>query len=123
MCAGMLTLGVLLPPSYHMDSWGLVDLGQLGPASRYSLDLQVVYIDLQVVYIDLLPTGASLLVWFRPPSGLKDLGQLGPASRYRLDLQVCFRPPGSVFIWTSFHMNSSGLVDLQSSWGQPPGIF
>ncbi len=32
---GMLTLGVLLPPSYHVETWGLLDVGQLGPAPRY----------------------------------------------------------------------------------------
>ncbi len=31
---GMLTLGVLLPPSYHVETWGLLDVGQLGPAPR-----------------------------------------------------------------------------------------
>jgi len=30
----MLTLGVMLPPSYHVDTWNLIDIGQLGPALR-----------------------------------------------------------------------------------------
>ena len=33
----MLTLGVMLPPTYHVDTWNLVDVGQLGPAVRYIL--------------------------------------------------------------------------------------
>jgi hypothetical protein len=32
--SGMMSLAVMLPPSYHVDTWGLVDLGQLGPSSR-----------------------------------------------------------------------------------------
>lgn len=31
----MLTLDLWLPPSYHVDTWGLVDAGQLGPAVRF----------------------------------------------------------------------------------------
>ena len=31
----MMSLAVMLPPAYHVDPWGLVDLGQLGPSSRY----------------------------------------------------------------------------------------
>ena len=31
----MLTLDMVLPPSYHVDTWGLLDGGQLGPAVRY----------------------------------------------------------------------------------------
>ena len=33
----MLTLGVMLPPTYHVDTWNLVDVGQLGPAVRYAM--------------------------------------------------------------------------------------
>ena len=31
----MLRLDMRLPPSYHVDTWGLLDAGQLGPAVRY----------------------------------------------------------------------------------------
>ena len=31
-----LTLDMVLPPSHHVDTWGLLDAGQLGPAVRYS---------------------------------------------------------------------------------------
>ena len=30
----MLALDLWLPPSHHVDTWGLVDAGQLGPAVR-----------------------------------------------------------------------------------------
>ena len=32
----MITLDMWLPPSQEVDSWGLLDAGQLGPAVRYS---------------------------------------------------------------------------------------
>ena len=32
----MLALDLWLPPSYHVDTWGLLDAGQLGPALRWS---------------------------------------------------------------------------------------
>jgi hypothetical protein len=38
----MMSLAVMLPPSYHVDTWGLVDLGQLGPSSRYTSALEPV---------------------------------------------------------------------------------
>ena len=31
----LLTLDMVLPPSHHVDTWGLLDAGQLGPAVRY----------------------------------------------------------------------------------------
>ena len=31
----MITLDMLLPPSQDVDTWGLVDVGQLGPAVRW----------------------------------------------------------------------------------------
>ena len=34
--AAMLALDLWLPPSYHVDTWGLLDAGQLGPALRWS---------------------------------------------------------------------------------------
>ena len=33
----MITLDMWLPPSHDVDSWGLLDVGQLGPAVRFSL--------------------------------------------------------------------------------------
>ena len=33
----MLALDLWLPPSYHVDTWGLLDAGQLGPALRWSI--------------------------------------------------------------------------------------
>ena len=35
--AAMLALDLWLPPSYHVDTWGLLDAGQLGPALRWSI--------------------------------------------------------------------------------------
>ena len=32
----MLSLDMMLPPSYQVDTWGLLDPGQLGPAARYN---------------------------------------------------------------------------------------
>ena len=32
--SAMLALDMLVPPSYHVDTWGLLDGGQLGPAIR-----------------------------------------------------------------------------------------
>ena len=32
--SAMLALDMLIPPSYHVDTWGLLDGGQLGPAIR-----------------------------------------------------------------------------------------
>ena len=32
----MLTLDMWLPPSYQVDTWGLLDAGQLGPAVRWA---------------------------------------------------------------------------------------
>ena len=34
MPKAMVTLDMMLPPSRDVDSWGLVDAGQLGPAVR-----------------------------------------------------------------------------------------
>ena len=33
----MITLDMWLPPSQDVDSWGLLDVGQLGPAVRFGL--------------------------------------------------------------------------------------
>ena len=33
----MITLDMLLPPSHDVDTWGLLDVGQLGPALRFGL--------------------------------------------------------------------------------------
>ena len=35
----MLSLDISLPPSYTVDTWGLVDAGHLGPATRYAQHL------------------------------------------------------------------------------------
>ena len=35
--AAMLTLDLWLPPSYVLDSWDVLDSGQLGPATRSHL--------------------------------------------------------------------------------------
>ena len=51
----MLSLDMWLPPSYQLDTWGLLDAGQLGPAIRYDI-----------------PPSYQLDTW-----GLLDAGQLG----------------------------------------------
>ena len=33
----MITLDLWLPPSQEVDTWGLLDVGQLGPAPRFGL--------------------------------------------------------------------------------------
>ena len=33
----MMTLDMWLPPSQEVDTWGLLDVGQLGPAPRFGL--------------------------------------------------------------------------------------
>ena len=38
--AAMLALDLWLPPSYHVDTWGLLDAGQLGPALRCDYKLR-----------------------------------------------------------------------------------